>query len=368
MNKNNHISLLITSLTLGGAQSVCVDLANNFIRRGWTVDLIVLHLNDAIYLERLNSEVNLINLNVIKARHAISALGQQLANVQTLLVFNYELTLISILMKYIRHRKISVIAITPSIISENSKNIRGTWKRWVLSNIINLFYGKSDFVVCQSQGVREDFIRIFPEASNRVTVIPNPISSPIEQFSNQLTGQETRQKDYLLCVGRLEPEKGFDDAIRAFAAIHTQFPQLRLKFLGTGSLKPELTTLAIKLKVEKLIDFEGFQSNLIPYYLNASATLLTSHYEGLGNVLVESIALGTPIVAFDCPSGPRDIVVEGSNGYLIPFRDQSKLEEGIIKCLMTAWDHQAVHQTALKFSSKHIIDAYVDIIKQNHAQ
>jgi len=365
---NNRISLLIPSLALGGAESVCVNMANNFVARGWQVDLIVLHLNQAVYLDRLDPAIHLINLNVNQARHARYALSQQLSTPQTLLVFSYELTLLLLLIKHWHRKPIKIIAYNPSTISNNSKNIRGTLKRWLLSKAITFFYGKVDFIVCQSQGIWEDFVRLFPEAQKRTTIIHNPVNSSIETYANQLDWQVPRQKDYLLCVGRLEIEKGYDDAIRAFAAVHPRFPHLRLKFVGTGSLETELKALCVQLEVAEQVDFEGFQSDVIPYYLNASATVLSSHYEGLPNVLIESITLGTPIVAFDCPSGPKDIVVEGQNGYLIPYRDLSQLEAGIVQCLRRTWDHRSVHQSAVKFSSNHIIDAYTKIIKAHHAQ
>jgi len=368
MNPNiNHISLLIPSLALGGAESVCVNMANNFIARGWQVDLIVLNLNNAVYLNRLDPAINLISLNVSQARHAIPALSQQLNTPQTLLVFSYELTLILLFIQYWQHKPINVIAYNPSTISNNSKNIRGTWKRWLLSKAITLFYGKADFIVCQSQGIWEDFVHLFPDATDRTTIIPNPVNSTIETYASHLTWQETRQHNYLLCVGRLEVEKGYDDAIRVFAAIHARFPTLRLKFIGTGSLEAPLKALTLQLGVADKVDFEGFQQDVIPYYLNASATLLTSHYEGLPNVLIESITLGTPIIAFDCPSGPKDIVIESQNGYLVPYRDLHRLETAIVECLTVTWDHRKIHQTAIRFSSDHIINAYVDIIRANHA-
>jgi glycosyltransferase involved in cell wall biosynthesis len=362
----NRITLLIPSLAMGGAESVCVNLANNFSAQDWQVDLIILNLNHAVYLDRLDTKVNLINLNVSQARHAIPALARQLNTPQTLLVFSYELTLLLILIKHGLRKPISIIAYNPSTISNNSKNIRGRWKRWLLSRAITLFYDKADFIICQSQGIWEDFVQLFPQATTRTCIIYNPVSSAIEKQAHRIDWQNVQKQDYLLCVGRLEIEKGYDDAIRAFAHIQAQFPQLRLKFVGAGRLEAELKALVATLRIEDKVDFEGFQPDVIPYYQGAKATLLTSHYEGLPNVLIESITLGTPIIAFDCPSGPREIVMEGKNGYLIPNRVTNRLEAGIIDCLEKSWDYRQVHQTADKFSSQQIISAYSDIIKAHY--
>ena len=86
-------------------------------------------------------------------------------------------------------------------------------------------------------------------------------------------------------MGRLEKQKAFNYAIEAFSGIKDNFPNLRLKIVGQGSLKQELKQKAIDLNVENRVDFEGFQKDIIPYYLHSKATVLTSIYEGYPNVL-----------------------------------------------------------------------------------
>jgi glycosyltransferase involved in cell wall biosynthesis len=362
-----HIRLLIPSLAMGGAESVCVNIANNFVLRGWRVELLVLNLNNAVYTDRLDARVELVSLNVSQARHAIPALIRQLSTPQTMLVFSYELTLLLIAIKTMMQKPVRIIAYNPSTISNNSQNIQGNAKRWLLSRLIRLFYGSSDFIICQSQGIWVDFIHLFPRAKDRTCIVYNPVNSDIEQEAQQLDWSTITKQDYFLCVGRLEVEKGYDDAIRAFAKLHPQHPTLRLKFVGTGSKETELKALATKLNINNHIDFEGFQRNVIPYYLAAKATLLTSHYEGLPNVLIESITLGTPIVAFNCPSGPAEIVIDQQNGYLVNDKDEQHLIDCMRHCLNRNWDPQVVRQTATKFSSNHIMIKYINIISQHYA-
>ena len=134
------------------------------------------------------------------------------------------------------------------------------------------------------------------------------------------------KQHYLLCVGRLEPQKGFKFAIKAFSELKSEFPNLRLKIVGKGKLEKELKQNAINYGVEDRVDFEGFIEDMIPYYLHAKATILTSLYEGYPNVLIESITLKTPVVAFDCPSGPKEIIENGINGYLVNNGDINDLK------------------------------------------
>ena len=114
--------------------------------------------------------------------------------------------------------------------------------------------------------------------------------------------------------------KGFHHAIKAFACIVEKYPYLRLKIVGKGSQEKNLKKIAEKYSVLKKVDFEGFHKEIIPYYLHARVTILPSLYEGYPNVLIESISMNTPVIAFDCPSGPNEIIIDGVNGYLVRIR------------------------------------------------
>jgi glycosyltransferase involved in cell wall biosynthesis len=166
----------------------------------------------------------------------------------------------------------------------------------------------------------------------------------------------------LLCIGHLEEKKSFHYAIDVFAGICRDYPDLRLKILGDGSLKEQLWQQAERLGIGKRVDFEGYQKDVIPYFIHANATLLTSLYEGFPNVLVESIALGSPVVAFDCQSGPSEIIKDGINGYLVRYQDTVHLISCLKKTLDRQWDLSTVRSTAEQFSSDKILDKYAAIL------
>ncbi len=135
-------------------------------------------------------------------------------------------------------------------------------------------------------------------------------------------------------MGRLEPVKALHYAIEGFAGITNQFPNLRLKIVGQGILEGELKQKAIDFSISDKVDFEGFQKDIIPYYLYAKATILTSHYEGYPNVLLESLAMNTPVVAFDCPGGTSEIVKNGFNGYLVNNKDIEDLKNKLANVML----------------------------------
>ena len=113
-----------------------------------------------------------------------------------------------------------------------------------------------------------------------------------------------------------------------------------LRLLEKGNLENSLRQKALDYHVEDKIDFEGFQNNIAPFYLYAKGTLLTSIYEGYPNVLIESIAMNTPVVSFDCPNGPSEIIQDGVNGYLAKHLDVKDLINKIILMLQNKFDYE----------------------------
>ncbi|GAB7217990.1 hypothetical protein OS42_46040 [Dickeya oryzae] len=197
----------------------------------------------------------------------------------------------------------------------------------------------------------------YPDSKGKSVVINNPVNSCL--FTEPLNGIKN---NYLLCIGRLEEQKCFSHAIHAFSIVHQRYPSLRLKIVGKGSQEDELKSLAMKLNIESVVDFEGFKSDVKLYYLDALATILTSKYEGFPNVLLESIALGTPIIAYDCPNGPREIIIDGVNGYLADYLNIDSLIANIFNFLEKEWIPERVRKTALCYKEDAILGEYISLL------
>lgn len=128
-----------------------------------------------------------------------------------------------------------------------------------------------------------------------------------------------------------------------------------------GGLEAELKEYAKALGIADKVDFEGFREDIIPYFLNARATLLPSLYEGFPNVLVESITLGTPVIAFDCQSGPSEIV-QNKNGLLTPYMNVEKFISDIEQVLSLEWNPLNVSNSLLNLRTNKIIAEYEKIL------
>ncbi|RUO27872.1 glycosyltransferase [Aliidiomarina sanyensis] len=344
------VTFLISSLVGGGAEGVCVNVANGLAKQGWSVDLVVLHLNNAAYHDRVSDEVNLVVLDVSNARYAglplLKYIRQQ--KPKTVLVFNYELAVVLVMLRTIFRFKTTIIARNINTLSKKRNQAQGFWRKYVVKPLIDGFYCKVDHVINQCQAMREDLISLYPQLAEKSSVIYNPVAKHIEDYAKSNDLNQVEKQDCLLCVGRLEKQKGFHYAIEGFARVADDFPNLRLKIVGQGSLEQELKQCAVDFGVANRVDFEGFQKDMLPYYLNAKATVLTSIYEGFPNVLVESITLGTPVIAFDCPSGPSEIIEDGVNGYLVKYQDVEDFRSKLVKLINLSFNPLVINATASK--------------------
>lgn len=363
---SKKVTLIVSTLSGGGAEGVCVSIANSFALNGWQVDLVILNLKNETYLNQLSNKINLVNLNVNHARYSILPLLKYIYRneTKTILVFNYELTVILVILRSILKLKIKIISRNINTLSIKLKifNKQNFWTKYIVKPLIKYFYHKSDHVVNQCEAMRKDLVISFPKLYNNSSTIFNPISWHILDYIRKNNLEKINKQNYLLCVGRLENQKAFHFAIEAFAGLTDKFKNLRLKIVGKGSLEKKLRQKAIEFNVENKVDFEGFQKNIIPYYLYAKCTLLTSLYEGYPNVLIESIAMNTPVVSFDCPSGPSEIIKNGVNGFLSKHLDVNDLQNKIISTLEKKFNYRDLKVSVQKNQTDHVFKLYENLI------
>jgi glycosyltransferase involved in cell wall biosynthesis len=361
---NKKVTFLINSLAGGGAEGVCVNVANGFAEQGWQVDLVILNLNNAVYRDRVSDKVNLVILNINHARYAGVPLLKYIRKNKPnqILVFNYELAVILVVLRGILRFKTKIIARNINTLSHKRQQDVGVWKKYVVKHLIDVFYCRVDHVINQCQAMREDLILLYPQLAEKSSVIYNPVANHIEEYTKLHDLSKVEKQDYLLCVGRLEKQKAFHYAIEGLADIVDNFPGLRLKIVGQGSMEAALKQCAKDFHVSDRVDFEGFQKDMIPYYLNAKITLLTSLCEGFPNVLIESISLGTPVIAFDCPSGPKEIVNE-QNGILVRHLSQEDLINQLKVGLSDFINLDDIQLTAKKYSLNSILAQYSHLLE-----
>ncbi|HCG6789352.1 TPA: glycosyltransferase [Vibrio parahaemolyticus] len=189
-------------------------------------------------------------------------------------------------------------------------------------------YRMVDKVVCVSQGIESNLIKLLGLSTNRTSVIYNPV---LDESILLKAKENVKYENYFVCVGRIHYQKGYDILIKIIQKVIEVEPSVKVVVLGGGEDIYEFRKEVALLELDKNIIFHGSTSNPYKYIVNAKALLLPSRWEGLPTVLVESAYLKTQIIAFDCRYGPRELTNNGKNGYLIPVNDINKFADGIIQ-------------------------------------
>ncbi len=332
-----HIAIFIRSLYEGGAERVMLNLARGFMKQGLNVDLVLVKAEGA-YLTQVPPGIRLIDLKAQSKPGILPKLVKYLRQerpVSLLAALHYPCE-IAVLAKRLAGVSTRVIVSEHNNLSQEAKRIKQTSVR--LSPLAaRMFYPWADGIVAVSQGVAQDLAAVTALPSARIQVIYNPVVVP-EMFTKAKEPVDhpwfqPGQPPVVLGVGRLFPQKDFATLIRALALVRNVRPA-RLVILGSsGPDEAKLKALIRELDLEEEVALLGYVSNPYAYMARSSVFVLSSAWEGFGNVLVEAMAVGTEIVSTDCPSGPEEILAHGKYGALTPVGDSKAMAEAILKTL-----------------------------------
>lgn len=208
-----------------------------------------------------------------------------------------------------------------------------------------------------SNGVAMDFAKMVKIAPEKVTTIYNPAKPMAPSFHRQSNSADAK---VIMAMGRLRPQKNFPLLIKAFADVRRQV-RSRLVIYGDGPLRPELEALVESEGLSSDVSLPGFTNDASNEISRADAFVLSSNWEGLPNVLLEALAAGTPVVATDCPHGPREILQGGRWGELVPCDDKDALAAAITRVLVNGGiDGRA---RAEDFNSATFIEKYAELLE-----
>ncbi|MEV5413419.1 glycosyltransferase family 4 protein [Thermopolyspora sp. NPDC052614] len=208
---------------------------------------------------------------------------------------------------------------SPVLVAQEHMNL-ATHRPDVRAAIVRA-YPRFDAVVVLTHADRRHYQGALP--GTRVVRIPNAVRG-----LNQRVSRQTART--VVAAGRLCHQKGFDLLLPAFAKVLREFPDWRLRIYGTGPRLRRLGELARELRLGDGVRLMGRTDRLDERLAEASLFVLSSRFEGLPMVLIEAMSHGLPVVGFDCPTGPADVIVHGENGLLVPPEDVDGLAEAMI--------------------------------------
>ncbi|MBA1147706.1 glycosyltransferase [Ectothiorhodospiraceae bacterium WFHF3C12] len=242
---------------------------------------------------------------------------------------------------------------------------RGGWARFSQRFSIRHFYPWADGIVTPSRGAGDDLAALAGLPGERVTVIPNPV------VDDALYAAAAEPVDHpwfaageapvVVGAGELSERKDFATLVRAFARVRARRP-CRLVILGRGRQREALLALAAELGVAGDVDLPGFAANPYAYMARAGCFAMTSRLEGAGIALIEALALGTPVVSTDCPSGPAETLENGRYGPLVDVGDDQALAASIGELLDAPPDRDFLRAGAARYSVARVADRYLAVL------
>jgi len=233
--------------------------------------------------------------------------------------------------------------------------------------ISKFLYPLATRIIAVSTGIAEEIYQMENVNREQIICIHNPVVTlqMIELSKQQPVHPWFTQKNepILLGVGRLTEQKDFETLIRAFHKVQSHFG-CRLLILGEGPERSKLEALVRELGLTQKVDLPGFLQNPYSYMAHADLFILSSRFEGLPTVLIESLACGTPVVATDCISGPSEILENGQYGQLVPVGDVDALSKAIIDSIHKPKSKELLQKRAQIYSVENATKAYMELITQ----
>lgn len=355
--QKRKISFFIPDFSGGGAEKMLVRLANQFSLRKWTVEMVV--LNDrGPNRESVNSSISIVNLNCQRAIFSVPKIARyMMASKPDLILTTLDhISLIALISRCLTSWKGIVLVRVANPIGEKLRSL-SFFPRIVMGMLMKVFFPMADGIVGISEGITQDCKNRYSRNSEYVYTVHNPAGVELcsaqssfeerEPFRiiDRMLGRELK----LVTVGRLEYQKDHKTLLNAVFELKDRF-KCKLYILGEGSLHCELVERVRRLGIEEDVVFMGYVPDPHRVVSECDLFVLSSRFEGFGNVIVEALANGVPVVATDCDFGPREILNSSSYGELTPVGDSNALAGAIERSLTQEYDPQQLLSRAKDFT------------------
>ena len=356
-------TVIVARYAITGVPLAQARLASALAARGHEVDLIVGFVAEGLPVPVVDG-VTVIHLNRPKARHILFDMVKYLRKRKPDAIFSAE-------------DHLNAIVIASALLSGSKAKITGSSrvnpfdtysqkvlsKRWFLKQITAALMWRANVLTCVSKAMVDQYRTLFRNAPHVCVynIVDTPaararIAEPVDHpwFTD-------RSIPVLVAAGQLGPWKGFSDLIAAVHIVAQKRP-VRLAIFGDGAQRAELQAQIDQLGLTEVISLEGHVTNPLKYFAHAGAFVLSSHFEGMPNVLIEAMVAGCTPVATDCPTGPREILESGRYGYLVPMKDPVALAAGIETALSNPINPKILDEAIKPFQEDTVLSEHFRLL------
>jgi glycosyltransferase involved in cell wall biosynthesis len=359
------IAVFVSFSGRGGVEKMVANLCRGFVESGHQVDLLLIksrgeHLKavpDSVRIVKLGPEHTFLSL-IPLMRYLVSD------RPDALLAVKDRAFRVAVTARALTGVKTRVVGRLGTTLGAALKG-KSSFRRWTWYLPMRFFYPMADTVVAVSKGVFEDISRITGLGPDRVRVIENPVVDA--SFYEKATGPVNHPwfmddgPPIIVGMGRLTRQKGFDVLLKAFDILG-RTRECRLMILGEGSDREKLLEIASQYGIASRVSFPGFIENPYPTLGRAALFVLSSRWEGSPNVLTEALALGVPVVATDCPSGPMEILENGRFGPLVPVEDPEALAKAMDQVLADPPKPDFLKSAVVRYSVSRSSGSYLKVL------
>ena len=348
MNEKIKILFILPSLKAGGAERVVSFIAQNLDSSLFSPVLLVVGFeNDIAYSIK---DIETYFLNKSRVLSGVTGIFSKINSIKPQIVMTSieHLTAVTSIQK-LWFRKIKFVAREANI-KKVTKIYHITKMPFVVKTLYTIGYKLLDAIICQSKDMANELKELRPRASQKIHIINNPITV---QFPSYLSNIENRIPKYIT-IGRLHDEKGHCRVLEALNLLDFDFSYT---IIGTGPHENNIREKVEELQLNDKVIWIDYTNDVEMYLNNSSVFIQGSYAEGFPNALLESCAVGTPVIAYNCPGGTSEIIEHGVNGFLID--SEKDLKDKLMKLVKFPLDkNQIIASVTSKFSKEQIISQY----------
>jgi len=361
------ITCLIDALSAGGAQRVITQLAGGLTQRGHNVTVATLNPSIPDFYEtppgvtrvRLPLAAGIQRWFDLRSQiNRLSALREGVRRLEPDIIISFMDTTNILALAVCPHGH-------PPIIACERVNPRynGIGPHWLL--LRRLLYPRAAKVVMLTNDALQWARSLHPKWN--VTAFPNPVIPPVFSRNAPRPDFMSGQRN-LLALGRLTRQKGFDLLLRTFSGLKAGFPDWQLTILGEGPERTSLEAMILDLGLKNRVAMPGVTARPFDALKYADLFVMSSRYEGFPNALTEAMSCGVPAVSFDCPSGPSDIIRNGTDGLLVPAGDLNSLAAALSGLMSDEAGRKRMAEKATdvieRFGMKKYLDTWEGLINK----